>query len=44
RYLRNTQNYVQLAAQGQSIFDVAGARVARDMEQWQGICSWLDEA
>ena len=43
-YLRNTQNYVQLAAQGQSVFDVAGARVARDMEQWQGICSWLDAA
>jgi len=41
-YLRNTQNYVQLAAQGQSVFDVAGTRVARDVEQWQGICDWLD--
>ena len=43
-YLRNTQNYVQLAAQGQSVFDVGGARVARDVEQWQGICDWLDAA
>ncbi len=42
-YLRNTQNYVQLAAQGQSIFDVTGSRVARDLEQWQGICTWLDQ-
>ena len=41
-YLRNTQNSVQLAAQGQSVFDVAGTRVARDVEQWQGICDWLD--
>lgn len=41
-YLRNTQNYVQLAAHGLTLFDVAPARVARDLEQWQGICTWLD--
>ena len=41
-YLRNTQNYVHLAAHGLTLFDVAPARVARDLEQWQGICSWLD--
>ena len=35
--------HLQLAAQGQSIFDVTGSRVARDLEQWQGICDWLDE-
>lgn len=43
-YLRNTQNYIQLAAQGQSVFDVTASRVARDLEQWQGICAWLDAA
>jgi len=43
-YLRNTQNYVQLAAQGRSVFDVTPSRVARDLEQWQGICDWLDAA
>ncbi|QIL83476.1 ParA family protein [Diaphorobacter sp. HDW4A] len=41
-YLRDTQNYVHLAAHGLSVFDVAPGRVARDLEQWQGICDWLD--
>ena len=41
-YLRDTQNYVHLAAHGLTLFDVAPARVARDLEQWQGICTWLD--
>jgi chromosome partitioning protein len=41
-YLRDTQNYVHLAARGLSLFDVAPARVARDLEQWQDICRWLD--
>ena len=40
--LRDTQNYVHLAAHGLTLFDVAPARVARDLEQWQGICTWLD--
>lgn len=40
--LRNTQNYLHLAAHGLSVFDVPPARVARDLEQWQGICAWLD--
>ncbi len=40
--LRNTQNYLHLAAHGLSVFDVPPARVARDLEQWQGICEWLD--
>lgn len=40
--LRNTQNYVQLAAQGLTLFDVAPARVARDLAQWEPICAWLD--
>ena len=41
-YLRDTQNYIHLAARGLSLFDVAPSRVERDREQWQGICHWLD--
>ena len=41
-YLRDTQNYVHLAAHGLTLFDVTPGRVARDLEQWQGICAWLD--
>ena len=40
--LRNTQNYLHLAAHGLTIFDVAPARVAKDLEQWQPVCAWLD--
>ena len=42
-YLRDTQNYVHLAAQGLTLFDVAPGRVAKDLEQWQAICRWLDK-
>ncbi len=41
-YLRSTQNYVQLAARGLTVFDLAPERVARDLAQWQPICEWLD--
>lgn len=41
-YLRSTQNYIHLAARGLTLFDVAPGRVERDLEQWQGICRWLD--
>lgn len=41
-YLRDTQNYVHLAARGLTLFDVAPGRVTRDLEQWQGICHWVD--
>jgi chromosome partitioning protein len=41
-YLRDTQNYVHLAAHGLSLFDVARGRVEKDLEQWQPICHWLD--
>jgi len=41
-YLRDTQNYIHLAARGLSLFDVAASRVAKDVQQWQGICEWLD--
>ena len=42
-YLRDTQNYVHLAAQGLTLFDVAPGRVDKDLEQWQAICQWLDQ-
>jgi chromosome partitioning protein len=41
-YLRDTQNYIHLAAHGLTLFDVAPSRVEKDLEQWQGICRWLD--
>jgi chromosome partitioning protein len=41
-FLRDTQNYIHLAARGLTLFDVAPSRVERDLEQWQGICDWLE--
>ncbi len=41
-YLRDTQNYIHLAARGLTLFDIAPGRVQRDLEQWQGICGWLN--
>lgn len=41
-YLRDTQNYIQLAARGLTVFDLPPERVARDLAQWQPICQWLD--
>ena len=41
-YVRDTQNYVQLAARGLTVFDLPPGRVARDIAQWQAICRWLD--
>jgi chromosome partitioning protein len=41
-YLRPTQNYVHLAARGLTLWDVAPGKVEKDLEQWQGICRWLD--
>nr|WP_297356638.1 ParA family protein [uncultured Caldimonas sp.] len=43
-YLRDTQNYIQLAARGLTLWDVAPSRVERDMEQWQPILRWLGGA
>lgn len=42
-WLRPTQNYVHLAARGLTLFDVAPAKVERDLDQWQGITRWLDD-
>jgi len=41
-YLRNTQNYVNAAFEGKSLFDLPPHVIERDMEQWQGIIKWLD--
>ncbi|MDR7094995.1 ParA family protein [Hydrogenophaga laconesensis] len=40
--LRDTQNYVHLAARGLTLFDVTPSRVEKDLRQWQGTCEWLD--
>lgn len=39
--LRSTQNYVQLAAQGLTLFDLPPARVEKDLAQWAAIERWL---
>ncbi len=41
-FLRDTQNYVHLAAHGRTLWDVAPSRFERDLEQWQPILTWLD--
>ena len=41
-WLRDTQNYVQLAARGLTVFDVAPSRVQRDLEQWQPLAEWIN--
>ena len=43
-YVRDTQNYVHLAARGLTVFDVAPGRVLKDLAQWAPICKWLDRA
>ena len=39
--LRDTQNYVHLAARGLTLWDVAPGRVARDLAQWQPLLDWV---
>ncbi len=41
-YLRDTQNYVQLAARGLTLWDVGPSRVQRDLEQWEPLIKWLN--
>ena len=41
-WLRDTQNYVQLAARGLSLWDVAPSRVQRDLEQWSALKEWIE--
>ncbi len=40
-HLRDTQNYIHLAAQGLTLWDVTPSRVERDLAQWQPITAWL---
>lgn len=40
-WLRDTQNYVQLAARGLTLWDVAPSRVERDLEQWAPLARWV---
>ena len=41
-FLRDTQNYVHLAAHGLTLWDVGSSRFERDIEQWQPVTQWLD--
>jgi chromosome partitioning protein len=40
-WLRDTQNYVHLAAHGLTLWDVAAGRFERDRAQWQPLLDWL---
>lgn len=39
--LRDTQNYAHLAAHGLSLWDVAPAKVDKDLAQWAPLLDWL---
>lgn len=41
-FLRDTQNYVHLAAHGLTLWDVAPGRFERDLEQWQPVLRWIE--
>ena len=41
-HLRDTQNYVHLAAHGLSLWDVPASRAGRDLAQWEPIVAWLE--
>jgi chromosome partitioning protein len=40
--LRDTQNYVQVAARGATLWDVAPGRVDKDLAQWRPLLDWLE--
>ena len=42
-YLRNTQNYVNVAAAGATVFDPPRARHKRDLEQWAPLVEWIEK-
>ncbi|HVK94338.1 MAG TPA: ParA family protein, partial [Noviherbaspirillum sp.] len=42
-YLRDTQNYVQLAAHGVTLWDVMPSRVEKDVAQWQKMVRWVQQ-
>jgi chromosome partitioning protein len=41
-FLRDTQNYVHLAAHGLTLWDVSSVRFERDREQWEPIMVWAN--
>lgn len=41
-YLRDTQVYVQAAAHGLTLFDLAPSRAEKDLEQWQPLLEWVN--
>ncbi len=41
-YLRDTQNYVHLAARGLTLFDQVPSPVEKDLAQWERIGQWLE--
>lgn len=41
-FLRDTQNYVQAAAHGMTIFEMQASRVAQDLEQWLPLIAWAE--
>ncbi len=43
-HLRDTQNYIHLAARGLTLWDVAPSRVAKDLEQWAPLQRWAAAA
>ena len=42
-YLRNTQNYVNVAAAGGTVFDPPRAKMRRDVEQWTSLIEWVEK-
>lgn len=41
-YLRDTQLYVQVAANGMTLFDLPPSRAEKDVAQWRPIIDWVD--
>ena len=41
-YLRDTQLYVQVAANGMTLFDLPPSRAEKDVAQWQPIVDWVN--
>ncbi len=43
-HLRDTQNYVQAAAHGLTIFDLPASRATQDWDQWTPLLHWVGRA
>ena len=41
-YLRDTQNYIHLAARGLTLFDLVPSPAEKDLAQWERIGQWLE--